>query len=62
MKTLAPVIDIVVGAKSKNLQVGQATANFFKIVSGGKVLSLTDLHGIVLRKKLCKSFQIKSAR
>ena len=45
--TLAPVIGTAVEAKSKNLQVlqvGQASTNISKSMSGGKFLSLTDMH------------------
>ena len=41
----APFVGMVVSAKSKNLKVGQATTNILKSISGGKFLSLTDLHG-----------------
>ena len=34
--TLAPVIGMAVGAKSKNPQVGQATTKILKNISGGK--------------------------
>ena len=49
---LAPVIGMAVGAKSKNKQVGQATTNILKSISGGKILSLTDVHGNWLRLKV----------
>ena len=42
--TLAPVIGMAVRAKSKCAQVGQATTNILKSISGGKLLSLTDMH------------------
>ena len=45
-------IDMVVGAKTKNKQVGQATTNIMKSISRGRVLILTDLHGNGLRLKL----------
>ena len=32
-----------VAAKLKNPQVGQATTNISKSISGGKILSLTDM-------------------
>ena len=41
----APFIGMAVSAKTKNLKVGQATTNIIKSISGGKILSLTDLHG-----------------
>ena len=42
--TLAPIIAIAVGAKSKNKQVAQATINILKSIPGGTILSLTDAH------------------
>ena len=44
-----PFIGFAVGAKTKNPKVGQATTNILKSISGGKILSLTDLHGNGLR-------------
>ena len=44
INTLAPVIWMAVGAKSKNKQVGAATNNILKALKGGKTLSLTDMH------------------
>ena len=41
----APFIGMAVSAKSKNPKVGQATTNIMKSISGGKILSLTDMHG-----------------
>ena len=41
----AAIIGIAVGAKSKNAKVGVATTNILKSMRGGKVLSLTDMHG-----------------
>ena len=51
INTLAPVIGMAVGAKCKNLQVGQAITNILRNISGGKMLSLTDMHGHGLRLK-----------
>ena len=48
----APVIGMAVGAKGKNKQVGAATTNILKSISGGKNLSLTDMHGRGLRLKV----------
>ena len=36
---------MAVSAKTKNPKVGRATTNIFKSISGGKFLSLTDMHG-----------------
>ena len=44
-------ISMAVNAKTKNPKVGQATTNILKSISGGKVLSLTDMHGRGLRLK-----------
>ena len=52
INTLAPVIGMAIGAKSKNKQVGAATTNILKSLTGGKILSLTDLHGNGLRLKV----------
>ena len=41
----SPYIGMAVSAKTKNPKIGQATANILKSISGGKVLSLTDMHG-----------------
>ena len=48
----APFIGIAVTAKTKNPKVGQATTNILKSISGGKILSLTDMHGRGLRLKV----------
>ena len=45
-------IGMVVSAKTNYPKVGQATTNFLKSISGGKLLSLTDLHGNGLRLKV----------
>ena len=48
----APFIGLAVGAKTKNPKVAQATTNILKSISGGKIGSLTDLHGNGLRLKV----------
>ena len=48
----APFIGIAVGAKTKNSKVAQATTNILKSISGGKILSVTDMHGLGLRIKV----------
>ena len=40
----APFIGMALSAKTKNPRVGQATTNILKSISGGKILSLTDIH------------------
>ena len=52
VNTLAPVIGMAVGAKTKNPKIAQATTIILKSISGGKILSLTDLHGNGLRLKV----------
>ena len=52
INTLVPVIGMAVGAKSKNKQVGQAATNILKSLTGGKILSLTDIHGNGLRLRV----------
>ena len=52
INTLAPVIGMAVGAKSKNAKVGGATTNILKSLTGGKILSKTDMHGNGLRLKV----------
>ena len=48
----APFIGMVVSAKTRNPKFGQATTNILKSISGGKLLSLTDMHGRRLRLKV----------
>ena len=48
----APIIGMAVSAKTKNPKVGQATTNILKSISGGKILSLTDMQGRGLRLKV----------
>ena len=52
----APFIGMAVSAKTKNSKVGQATTNILKSISGGKILSLTDLHGQGLRFRFCEFY------
>ena len=52
INTLAPVIGMAVGAKSKNKQFGAATTSMLQSLTGGKILSLTDMHGRGLRLKV----------
>ena len=48
----APFIGMAVGAKTKNPKVAAATTNILKTISGGRILSLTDLNGRGLRLKV----------
>ena len=43
---------MAVSAKNKNPKVGAATTYFLKSISGGKLLSLTDMCGHGLRLKV----------
>ena len=52
INTLAPVIGIAVGAKSKNAKVGAATTKILESLTGVKILRLTDMHGNGLRLKV----------
>ena len=52
LNATAPFIGMAVSAKTKNPKVGQATTNILKSISGGKILSLTDMHGGGLRLKV----------
>ena len=52
INTLAPVIGMAVGAKTRNPKVAAATTNIFTSISGCKILSLTDMHGNGLRLKV----------
>ena len=47
----APFIGMAVSAETKNPKIGQATNNKLRNISGGKILSLTNLHGNGFRLK-----------
>ena len=47
-----PIIGIAVGAKSNTPLVAQATTKTSKSISGGTILSITDMHGHGLRLKV----------
>ena len=46
------LISAAVAAKTKNPQTAQITNNILKSLTGGRVLSLTDMHGNGLRLKV----------
>ena len=48
----SPIIGMAVSAKTKNPKVGAATTNILKSISGGKILSFTDIDGRGLRLKV----------
>ena len=52
-----PLISAAVAAKTKKPQSAQITNNFLKSLTGGKILSLTDMHGNGLGLKVMCSFQ-----
>ena len=52
LKMATPLISSAVTAKTKNPQSAQVTNSILKSLTGGKVLSLTDLHGNGLRLKV----------
>ena len=52
LKVATPLISAAVAAKTKNPQSAQITSNILKSLTGGKVLSLTDMHGNGLRLKV----------
>ena len=47
----APFFGMAVNAKTKNPKVRQATTKILNSISGGKILSLADLHGNGLHLK-----------
>ena len=52
LKMATPLISAAVAAKTKNPQSAQVTNTILKSLTGGKVLSLTDMHGNGLRLKV----------
>ena len=51
-KTSSPIISARVVAKTTIPQAGQVTSNSLKFLTGGKIFSLTDMHGHGLRLKV----------
>ena len=47
-----PLISAAVAAKTKSPQSAQITSSILKSITGGKVLSLTDIHGRGLRLRV----------
>ena len=58
LKIGSPIISAGVAAKTKYPQSAQITSNILKSLTGGKYLSLTDLHGNGFRIKVI-SFYFK---
>ena len=52
LKMATPLISAAVAAKTKNPQSAQVTNSNLKSLTGGKILSLTDIHGNGLRLKV----------
>ena len=52
LKMATPLISAAVAAKTKNPQSAQVTNSILKSLTGGKILSLTDIHGNGLRLKV----------
>ena len=65
LKMATPLISAAVTAKTKSPQSAQTTNNISKSLTGGKILSLTDmrhtLEGIEIKSNVKKIFQIISA-
>ena len=49
LKMATPLISAAVAAKTKNPQSAQITNNILKSLTGGKILSLFDMHGRELK-------------
>ena len=52
LKMATLLISAAVAAKTKNAQSAQVTNSILKSLTGGKILSLTDMHGRCLRLKV----------
>ena len=52
LKMATPLISAAVAAKTKNPQSAQVTNSILKSLTGGKILSLTDMHGNGLSLKV----------
>ena len=52
LKKATPLLSAAVAAKTKNPQSAQVTNSVLKSLTGGKILSLTDLHGNGIRLKV----------
>ena len=52
LKIATPIISAGVAMTTKNPQSAQVTSNIIKSLRGGKILSLTDIHGNGLRLKV----------
>ena len=58
LNTASPYIGMAVSAKTKNPKIEEGPSNILNSIPGGKVLSLTGMHGNGLRMNV-KSFYFK---
>ena len=52
LKMATPLLSTAVAAKTRNPQSAQITNNILKSLTGGKIFSLTDMHGGGLKLKV----------
>ena len=52
LKMATPLISAAIAAKTKNLQSARVTNSILKSLTGGKLLSLADMHGNGLRLRV----------
>ena len=52
LKEGSPIVSAGVAAQTKNPQVAETTSNNSRSLTGGKVISLTDVYGLGLRLKV----------
>ena len=52
LKMATPLISATIAAKTKNPQSTQVANSILKSLTGGKILSLTDIHGNGIRLKV----------
>ena len=57
-----PLISAAIAAETRNLQSPQTTNNILKSITGGKIFSLTKMHGRGLRLKVKYSIISKRMR
>ena len=59
MKLACPIISAGVVAKIKNPQTGKVTSSILLTLTGGKILSITNMHVLGLRLKTMRFNSIK---
>ena len=62
LKKATPLISAATATKTENPQSAQVTNSFLKSLTGGKIFSLTDLHGNGLRLKVRKFISNKTSK